>query len=238
MRSSRRLFFFCLFLVISIAACGGSGSEEDEATPEAPELFFDKPFDGDFPVSNLFDHDLPLQFVDVNGYAVDHEGVQRNIGAPGAGIDGHEGHDWVMPTGTGLKAVADGKVITAGDSMFPCPAFPGSPIVTQKDVQIQHQASNGDYYVSRYAHLDTIAVSVGDIVKTGQNLGTSGNTGCSTAPHLHFQVYWWSTLRSKWFTVDPYGWQSGLNDPWAQYPDGAISYPLWKPGQAPALMII
>lgn len=218
-------------------ACGGSGGgSSDGDTVAPPDPFFDKPFDTEFIVGNLFDHDLPFQYVDVNGYAVDHEGVQRNIGEPGAGRDGHEGHDWVMPTGTALKAVAVGEVIRAGETMFPCPAFPGSPVVTQKNVSIQHIASNGDYYASSYLHLDTIAVSVGDIVNAGEFLGTSGNTGCSTNPHLHFQVFWWSWARNEWITVDPYGWTAGFSDPWAQYPDGAISYPLWKKAQAPTLV--
>ena len=229
--------------MVFLSACGGGGSDSGQdgkedvvvGAIEPPLPFFEKPFDSDFPVANLFDHDLPFQFVDINGYAVDHEGVLRNIGEPGAGIDGHEGHDWLMPTGTTLKAVADGEVTTAGENTFSCPALPGSPMVTQKDVQIRHIASNGDYYDSSYSHLDTIAVSVGDIVNAGQILGTSGNTGCSTAPHLHFQVFWWSTAQKKWFTVDPYGWTGISADPWAQYPDGAVSYPLWKAGQAPTL---
>ena len=65
-------------------------------------------------------------------------------------------------------------MINAGDTMFPCPALPGSPVVTQKGVVIEHLASNGDYYASSYQHLDTITVSVGDNVNTGDILGTSG----------------------------------------------------------------
>jgi murein DD-endopeptidase MepM/ murein hydrolase activator NlpD len=40
-----------------------------------------------------------------------------------------------------------------------------------------------------YAHLSSFAVAKGDIVKSGQVIGYSGNTGYSTGPHLHFTVY-------------------------------------------------
>ena len=39
-----------------------------------------------------------------------------------------------------------------------------------------------------YGHLDEVAVSVGSYVQRGQFLGYSGNTGASTAPHLHYEV--------------------------------------------------
>ncbi|MGB5052411.1 MAG: peptidoglycan DD-metalloendopeptidase family protein, partial [Caldilineaceae bacterium] len=54
-------------------------------------------------------------------------------------------------------------------------------------VYVQH--SNG--YVTRYAHLSTAAFGLGTFgtsVLSGQILGTSGNTGWSTGPHLHFEV--------------------------------------------------
>ena len=48
-----------------------------------------------------------------------------------------------------------------------------------------------------YAHLDRILVSVNQEVKVGDVVGLGGNTGRSSAPHLHFE------LRYKGFPIDP-----------------------------------
>jgi len=46
-----------------------------------------------------------------------------------------------------------------------------------------------DYgYKILYAHLNKINVSKGDIIKKGELIGQSGNTGLSTCPHLHYEV--------------------------------------------------
>ena len=96
-----------------------------------------------------------------------------------------------------------------------------------------HTAPNGDRYLSSSGHFSTIAVSVDANVSTGQNIGISGNTGCSTAPHLHFEVHHW--MNEQWVAVDPYGWTATYPDPWAQNPEGTVSIPLWKAGEAPTL---
>ncbi|MBX3159577.1 MAG: peptidoglycan DD-metalloendopeptidase family protein [Deltaproteobacteria bacterium] len=50
-------------------------------------------------------------------------------------------------------------------------------------VEIRH----GNGFTSRYAHLATQTVKVGQVVSRGQKIGTVGSTGGSTGPHLHYE---------------------------------------------------
>lgn len=85
----------------------------------------------------------------------------------------HEGIDFVADTGTPVIASAGGVVITAERH----PQYGNL-------IEIDH----GNEFSSRYAHLSKIDVKRGQIVKRGQGIGASGNTGRSTGPHLHFEV--------------------------------------------------
>lgn len=84
----------------------------------------------------------------------------------------HEGIDLATPMGTPLYAVNNGTITHAG--------WMGGYGYT---VDI----SMGDFAV-RYAHLDRMDVSRGEVVVRGQRIGLSGNTGNSTGPHLHFEL--------------------------------------------------
>lgn len=85
----------------------------------------------------------------------------------------HEGIDIAAKHGAAVKATADGVVLFAGwdDAL--------GNLVT-----INH----GGYFTTRYGHNSEILVKQGDPVWKGQVIALVGNTGHSTAPHLHYEV--------------------------------------------------
>ncbi|MEU8917677.1 M23 family metallopeptidase [Streptomyces nigrescens] len=90
----------------------------------------------------------------------------------------HSGQDFVVPSGTVVKAAHSGTVVKAGpNGGGDGPAY-GNAIVIKHD--------NGMY--TQYAHLSQLNVSVGQQVGTGEKVGLSGSTGNSSGPHLHFEV--------------------------------------------------
>lgn len=91
----------------------------------------------------------------------------------GSRLDMHHGVDLGVPVGTAVHAMTAGRVSVAGPKS-------GYGLA----VMIDH----GLGWVSLYGHLDRVDVSVGDRVHAGQRIGLSGNTGLSTAPHLHFEL--------------------------------------------------
>jgi murein DD-endopeptidase MepM/ murein hydrolase activator NlpD len=48
---------------------------------------------------------------------------------------------------------------------------------------------HGEGYKTYYGHLESIAVTVGQSVVSGDMIGTVGSTGLSTGPHLHFEIW-------------------------------------------------
>ncbi|WP_065961330.1 M23 family metallopeptidase [Streptomyces sparsogenes] len=90
----------------------------------------------------------------------------------------HSGQDFVVPSGTSVRAVHGGVVVKAGgNGAGDGPAY-GNAIVIKHD----------DNTYSQYAHLSQVKVWVGQTVTTGQEIGLSGNTGNTTGPHLHFEI--------------------------------------------------
>jgi lysostaphin len=103
----------------------------------------------------------------------------------------HSGVDLLAPVGSSVQAIAPGNVVLA-----------------------QEQGSYGQLVIinhaggmqSRYAHLGSIKVEVGQQVNAGDVLGTVGTTGQPTAkePHLHFEVR--SSSSQGWVAQDPKGY--------------------------------
>ncbi|QOV34071.1 peptidoglycan DD-metalloendopeptidase family protein [Streptomyces ferrugineus] len=85
----------------------------------------------------------------------------------------HTGVDFAAATGTSLKAVGAGTVVSAGW---------GGAYGNQVVIQLE------DGHYAQYAHLSSLSVSAGQTVTAGQQVGLSGATGNVTGPHLHFEI--------------------------------------------------
>ncbi len=90
----------------------------------------------------------------------------------------HYGMDFTAPVGTPVYSTGDGKVIEVSGSKRSRSGFGLA-------VTIDH----GYGYETIYAHLNGFNVKVGQEVKRGDLIGYVGNTGGSTAPHLHYEVH-------------------------------------------------
>ena len=89
----------------------------------------------------------------------------------------HRGIDIATPRGVGdpIVATADGQVVSVE---FDVNGF-GNNVI------IRHRHG----FFTRYAHMQRFNVQIGQRVQQGQIIGTIGNTGLSTGPHLHYEVH-------------------------------------------------
>lgn len=92
----------------------------------------------------------------------------------------HGGADIGGAVGAPIYAVLDGKVTKAAS---------GHNSGSGNNVRIDHGTVNGEALETSYLHMNNFVVTEGETVKRGQLIGYVGNTGLSTAPHLHFSVY-------------------------------------------------
>ena len=112
----------------------------------------------------------------------------------GIGTHQHPGIDCSNGRGSSVQAIAAGRVVRARTEGTTNEKLP----LEQKKgygniVEIDH----GNGFSSIYGHLQSYAVSVGQVLSKGFELGKEGNTGLSTGPHLHFEI------RYKGKPIDP-----------------------------------
>ncbi len=109
----------------------------------------------------------------VDGVISSHFGQRRHpiLGT----VRHHNGIDIACAIGSEVRAALPGKVIMASWS-----GGYGNLI------KISHK---GEITESRYGHLSKLLVSAGQMVKTGELVGLSGQTGLATGPHLHFELF-------------------------------------------------
>ncbi|MGR6329401.1 M23 family metallopeptidase [Sphingomonas sp. XXL09] len=102
-------------------------------------------------------------------------GAQRVYrGEPGSY---HGGTDVALPTGTPVRAPADGVVVLAAETPF---TLEGHLLMVDHGMGLS----------SAFLHLSRIDVGVGDTVRQGQVIGEVGATGRATGPHLHWGLRW------------------------------------------------
>lgn len=97
----------------------------------------------------------------------------------------HSGIDFRAKIGTKVFATADGKIIRCGKAK-------------SKNAGIEVVISHNEEYKTHYLHLSKVLVKKGDIVRKGDVIALSGNTGRSTGPHLHYSI----KINEK--SIDPY----------------------------------
>jgi murein DD-endopeptidase MepM/ murein hydrolase activator NlpD len=98
----------------------------------------------------------------------------------------HKGIDYAATINTPVVAAVPGVVVHAGKHIYKKGwgwAF-GLHVIIDNDRFPDGSAG----LWAGYCHLNGVNVSVGQRVRQGQLVGTSGNTGRSTGPHLHFQI--------------------------------------------------
>jgi murein DD-endopeptidase MepM/ murein hydrolase activator NlpD len=105
--------------------------------------------------------------LDVRGF------VTRGQVRPGDPAESHPGIDIAVPAGTPVRASGGGVVEAAGTD----PSY-------GLFVLLRHASG----YETMYGHASRILVRDGDSVQAGQVIALSGNSGRSTAPHLHFEI--------------------------------------------------
>lgn len=106
---------------------------------------------------------------------------------PGPHHDGLDSLDFAIVEGTPLHAIADGIIILARKDRNKNTYVEGQTSDTGNCVVLQFNAQGGVFYVT-YMHMKTVSVQEGELVSSGQIIGTSGNTGYSNGAHLHLQI--------------------------------------------------
>ena len=90
-------------------------------------------------------------------------------------VRAHTGVDYAAPTGTPVRSIGDGTVLSAGWGKGGAGNM----------VKIRHNS----VYTTAYLHLSKMAVKAGQRVSQGQVIGYVGMTGTATGPHLDFRVW-------------------------------------------------
>jgi murein DD-endopeptidase MepM/ murein hydrolase activator NlpD len=184
----------------------------------APGAFLTLPFMGPHYITSVFDHCGPYYVVHGSVCRYDGTVASARVGGPDPGFDagyaqtpgghdylyysGHDGYDYGLYYEP-VAAAAAGIVILADWVVPGC-----HTCLSGRTIEINH----GNGLLSYYGHLSLVKVSKGQYVRRGQVIATSGSTGNTTGPHLHFGLYHIDGTGP----VDPYGWTGSSPDPYSR----------------------
>ncbi|MEO0514756.1 MAG: M23 family metallopeptidase [Planctomycetota bacterium] len=125
----------------------------------------------------LVDHFVwPISASDQPDYPLNSTFGPRQKLSENGRYDFHRGIDIHVPMETVVYAIADGEIFRAGDY----------PHYSDRIVVIRHEI-DGQRYHTYYAHLHSVMVKEGDLVKRGQPVALSGKSE-SGFPHLHMEI--------------------------------------------------
>lgn len=99
--------------------------------------------------------------------------ILSGYGAKKTGLH-NDGINIAAPKGTRVNAAENGIVVYAGDALK----------ASGNLVLVRHN----DDWMTAYAHMDSITVKKGDLVRRGQSIGQVGSTGSVAEPQLHFEI--------------------------------------------------
>ncbi len=123
-------------------------------------------------VTLVFDYPLSVPWTDTLGF-----------GQSWGSYYGHLGEDYAAPAGTPVYAVASGEVVLRHDD-----PYPGEMKGWGNALIIRHETPGGETIYSQYAHFQDMVVDEADLVELGEQIGTIGQTGFATGPHLHLEI--------------------------------------------------
>ncbi|MDH3622002.1 MAG: M23 family metallopeptidase [Gammaproteobacteria bacterium] len=169
------IFRWCTVLVLSalVAACGGGGS--GTSTPPPVGAFCD---------TKTFTPAAQSPYVLPYPAGVTYTMFQGNCSPPPGGHQTTFAYDFDHAMGDPITAARAGRVTSTANN-FPDDGNPAN--AGGNSVWVLHS----DGTVAAYFHMNqgSVMVTVGQDVVAGDILGLAGNSGASSGPHLHFQVF-------------------------------------------------
>ncbi len=124
---------------------------------------------------HAYDHDRRIVSVDYNG----------DYTSGGVGCGSHPAADILVPAGTPVVSAMNGIVDRIEERTW---GFGNTIVIKHPNVPDPSDSKQIVTLYSNYAHLGNILVEQGQIVRKGEKIAFSGQSGFATAPHLHFQM--------------------------------------------------